>query len=158
MGGDPFMKMVNSCCTHAELLSRVRLQSFGWQPARFLWPWYFPGNDTGMGCHFPRNYGCLKLPQTLGLLSDPLWELLMRNANLFLFHFPNTWLKPAWGAGLVVWGLPLHVENEGFAQALLIESHLPSTSPPEMPLSLFPRSFRTVTWIFLLWYQYTTLK
>ena len=28
------------------------LQSMGWQPARLLCPWNFPGKNSGVGCHF----------------------------------------------------------------------------------------------------------
>ena len=28
------------------------LRPHGLQPARLLCPWYFPGNNTGVGCHF----------------------------------------------------------------------------------------------------------
>ena len=36
-----------------KLLSHVRLfATHGLQPITFLWPWDFPGKNTGMGCHF----------------------------------------------------------------------------------------------------------
>ena len=28
------------------------LQPYGLQPIRLLWPWDFPGKNTGVGCHF----------------------------------------------------------------------------------------------------------
>ena len=28
------------------------LQTLGLQPTRLLYPWDFPGKNTGMGCHF----------------------------------------------------------------------------------------------------------
>ena len=39
------------CC--AQSLSHVQLfVTLGWEPARLLCPWNFPGNNTGVGCHF----------------------------------------------------------------------------------------------------------
>ena len=38
---------------YAHVLSHVQLSAtHALKPARLLSPWNFPGNNTGMGCHF----------------------------------------------------------------------------------------------------------
>ena len=58
-------------------LSRVRPSATPWtQPTRFLHPWDFPGNSTGVGCHFLLQ--CMKVKsesevaQSCPTLSDPM--------------------------------------------------------------------------------------
>ena len=40
-----------ACCLVAELCPTL-LRPHGWEPARLLCPWDFPGKSTGVGCHF----------------------------------------------------------------------------------------------------------
>ena len=55
------------------------LQSHGLQPARFLCPWDFPGNNTRMGCHFLLQGIFL----TQGLIPHPLHLCIGRQ---ILYH------------------------------------------------------------------------
>ena len=41
----------SSCCLVSKLCPPL-LWSHGLLPARLICPWYFPGKNTGMGCHF----------------------------------------------------------------------------------------------------------
>ena len=60
------------------------LQRCGLKPASFLLPWDFPGNDTGLGCHFLLQrifltWGCLESLSSRDLLSllsllTPHWQ------------------------------------------------------------------------------------
>ena len=42
---------ITSCCLVAKLCLAL-LQLHGLQPAKLLCSWYFPGKNTGVGCHF----------------------------------------------------------------------------------------------------------
>ena len=56
-------------CAHSVVSDSLR--PHGLQPARLLCPWNFPGNNTGVACHFtPQG-----IFQTQGLNSY-LWHLL----------------------------------------------------------------------------------
>ena len=43
--------VVCCCCVVAKLCPTL-LQPHGLQPTWLLWPWDFPGKNTGVGCHF----------------------------------------------------------------------------------------------------------
>ena len=75
------------------------LQPHGLQPARLLFPWDFPGKNTGVGCHFllwgifptqGLNLGLLHCRRILYILSHqgsplPLEGKLSKRRNMFYY-------------------------------------------------------------------------
>ena len=47
-----WVTIVKPCCCFSVAKSYPTLQLYGLWPTRLLYPWDFPGNHTGMGCHF----------------------------------------------------------------------------------------------------------
>ena len=76
------------------------LQLLRLKPSRLLWPWDFPGKNTGVGCHFLLQGILLTLGYNLCLLDcrKTLDHWAIKALNLvFLnsesqFHFPDTTL------------------------------------------------------------------
>ena len=48
----PPMRVCVHACVRAFSVVSDSLRPHGMQPARLLCPWDFPGNNTGVGCHF----------------------------------------------------------------------------------------------------------
>ena len=78
---------------HAQSLNRVRLFGTPWAivSARPLWPWNFPGNNTGVGCHFQPSQGSGldwdSNPSLLCLLHwQAVFHLLNHPGSCFYFH------------------------------------------------------------------------
>ena len=69
------------------------LRPYGWQPASLLYPWDFPGESTGVRCHF-----CLQgIFPSLGLNTCPLHLLHWQVKSLPLSHLGSPLkMLPAW--------------------------------------------------------------
>ena len=75
------LSMITSCLVSKSCLA---LQPHGWQPARLLCPWDFPGRSTGVGSHFllrdgPRSVhvdtdGIISLKKDLYLIQ--IWMIV----------------------------------------------------------------------------------
>ena len=86
---------------HVVVQSLSRVLPYGLQPTRLLCPWYFPGKNTGIGCHFLLRGMCPSQRSDLCLLH---WQA----DSLLLSHqrspdFPQESSKRnvlKWGDGL----------------------------------------------------------
>ena len=64
------------CCCQVTLVVSDSVRPHRWQPTRFPCPWYSPGKNTGVGCHFLLQ--CMKVKserevaQLCPTLSDPM--------------------------------------------------------------------------------------
>ena len=72
-------------------LCRTLLRPHGLQPNRLLYPWNFPGENTGVGCHFLfqgiflTQWSNLRLPHTPTLASG-LWATWEARYIIFIIY------------------------------------------------------------------------
>ena len=64
------------------------LQPHGLQPSRLLWPWDFPGKNTGVGCHF------LLLPDPGIEPASPVPQKILIPDLFSLYNQKQTYLSP----------------------------------------------------------------
>ena len=64
------------CCCYVASVVSDPVQPHRWQPTRLPRPWDFPGNNTGVGCHFLPQCRTVKseseVAQSCLTLSDPM--------------------------------------------------------------------------------------
>ena len=75
-------------CMGACSVTANSLRPHGLQPARLIYPWYFPGKNIGMGCHFLFQ----RIFLTQGLKRSPLCLLHWQANSLPLSHLGS----PEW--------------------------------------------------------------
>ena len=69
-----------SLCLHAELLNHVWPFATPWTVAcHLLYPWDFPGKNTGVGCHF--------LLQGIFPSMSPAWTHVSCNSRQIIYHW-----------------------------------------------------------------------
>ena len=68
------------------------LQPHGMWPTRLLCPWYFPGKNTGVGCHFLLQGIFLTQGSSLCLLQWEADSLLLRHLRINSEFLADFWL------------------------------------------------------------------
>ena len=92
-------------CAHAQSCLTL-LQPHGLQPNRLLWPWDFPGKNTGVGCHLLLQGIFLTQGSNLRLLHWQVDSLpLSHQEILYVCVGIYKELRPVWKQGCSTWCL-----------------------------------------------------
>ena len=92
------------CCCLGTKLSPTLLKASGLYPARLLCPWDFPGNNTGVGCHFLLQHIFPTQGLNPGLLHCRQilyhWGIWETHAGMLKFLFSFTQDEPGFAQDL----------------------------------------------------------